>query len=210
MVKKIAAALLAAVLVLGAAGCGSSNESHSVSLSDTTSATSALDTVNFVEAVTDKDLRGKNVDYLVQHGYTKNTDNDILSYCKQGEHLGYPLTYKYQIDEGGSNVSCLSISFGERQHEDIDIVKNKYTKLADELNKIGAFVGGSIAKINPDKGVEIDSQDLNTPYDVLLALNGMDTCNTYSKWQVGDNRVTLSVTNYPKSTHPPLMLIKVD
>lgn len=209
MVKQIAAVLLAAVLVLGAAGCSSSNTPLDVTPSDPTSAILALDTVKFVEAVTDKDLRGKNVDFLVQHGYIKNTDNDILSYYKKGEYLGYPLIYKYQIDEGGSNVSYLSISFEECQHEDVDSTKSKYTKLADELNKLGVFVDGSVVKIDPDKGIEIDSQDLSTPYDVLTTLNGTDTCNTYSKWQVGDNRVTLSVTNYPKSTHPPLMLIKV-
>lgn len=186
MIKRFAAVLLAAMLAIGAAGCsGSRDEQTPIP----TSATSAADTVDFVEVVTDKDLKDKNVDYLVQHGYTKNTDSDILSYCKQGGYLGYTLNYRYVINDDNQRVSFLAIS-PEYDDYDTDYVKAQYVKLMDELNKIGSFYKGKSRK----SADLLDKTEFDTPYDVLQLLDDTTIDQADAAWQIDGNYITVSVS----------------
>lgn len=205
MIKKFGAVLLAAVLVVGAAGC-SQNVPQNMQSSRSTDATAALDTVDFVAAVTDKDLRDKNVDYLVQRGYKKNTDNDILSYCKQGEYLGYTLNYQYTIDDDSQKVSYLYIIFENYADDDIDSVKIKYTQFLDALNKIGQFATGTAIK-NFDRE---HATDITSPYDVLLLLDDDEISHLYTAWQIGGNYLTVDIIVDPNPPHAPYMSLSVD
>lgn len=182
MVKKIAVLLLAAALAFGAAGCNSEKNAQA-------SSASTVSTVDFVDAVTDKDLRDKNVDYLVQHGYTKNTDSGILTYCKQGEYLGYTLNYQYVINDDNQRVSFLIIN-PEYDDYDTDYVKAQYVKIMDELNRIGLFYKGKSRK----SADLLDKSEFDTPYDVLQLLDDTTINQADAVWQADDNYITVSVS----------------